>query len=96
MDDYQENSRGGAENPAAMRENVIGTQVLEAAINVHRELGPGLLETVYEVILARELCHLGLKLARQVSVPIIYKAISDSEMEYKTSASQRLCGRNTR
>ena len=62
-----------------MRENNIGTQVLEAAINVHRELGPGLLETVYEVILARELSDLGLKLERQVRVPIIYKGIRFDE-----------------
>lgn len=46
--------RRGAEMFNAMRENDIGTRVLEAAINVHRELGPGLLETVYEIVLARE------------------------------------------
>ena len=62
-----------------MRENDIGTQVIEAAINIHRELGPGLLETVYEVILARQLFDLGLKLDRQVSVPIIYKGIRFDE-----------------
>jgi GxxExxY protein len=72
-------SRGDAENTAAMRENAIGTQVLEAAINVHRELGPGLFETVYEVILARELSDVGLKLDRQVPVPIIYKGIRFDE-----------------
>jgi len=62
-----------------MRENDIGTQVIEAAINIHRELGPGLLETVYEVILARQLFDLGLKLDRQVSVPIVYKGIRFDE-----------------
>jgi len=62
-----------------MKENGIGTQVLEAAINVHRELGPGLMETVYEVILARELPALGLKVERQVPVPIIYKGIRFEE-----------------
>ena len=41
-----------------MTENEIGTRVIEAAIAVHRELGPGLLETVYEVVLARELGYL--------------------------------------
>ena len=44
-----------------MTENEIGTRVIEAAISVHRELGPGLLETVYGVILARELRECGLK-----------------------------------
>jgi GxxExxY protein len=46
---------------------------------VHRELGPGLLETVYEVILARELSDLGLKVERQVSVPVLYKGIRFDE-----------------
>ncbi|MGB8352934.1 MAG: GxxExxY protein [Chthoniobacteraceae bacterium] len=62
-----------------MKENDIGTQVLKAAINVHREVGPGLMETVYEVILARELSDLGLKVERQVAVPIIYKGIRFEE-----------------
>lgn len=38
-----------------MTENEIGTIIVDAAITVHRELGPGLLETVYEIVLAREL-----------------------------------------
>ncbi len=58
-----------------MKENDIGTQAIKAAIAIHRELGPGLLETVYEVILARELSDLGIKVERQASVPIIYKGI---------------------
>ncbi len=62
-----------------MNENEIGTKVLEAAITVHRELGPGLLESVYEVALARELSDLGLKVERQLKVPIIYKNISFEE-----------------
>jgi GxxExxY protein len=62
-----------------MNENEIGTKVLEAAITVHRELGPGLLESVYEVTLVRELSDLGLKVKRQVQIPIIYKNISFEE-----------------
>jgi len=42
-----------------MKENEIGTTLLEAAIHIHRELGPGLLEAVYEVILAREFPTVG-------------------------------------
>jgi hypothetical protein len=57
-------SRRGAE-AQRMTENEIGTRVIEAAIAVHRELGPGLLETVYEVVLARELTERGLKVVRQ-------------------------------
>jgi len=43
-----------------MTENEIGTIVVESAIAVHRELGPGLLETVYEVVPVRELEDRGL------------------------------------
>ena len=62
-----------------MNENEIGTLVLSAAIEVHRELGPGLLETVYEVVLARELSSRGLTAERQVPVPIVYKGIRFDE-----------------
>ncbi|MCC6352495.1 MAG: GxxExxY protein [Verrucomicrobiae bacterium] len=53
-----------------MDENGIGSEVVDAAILVHRELGPGLLESVYEVVLSDELCKRGLKSERQVPVPI--------------------------
>jgi len=62
-----------------MTENEIGTLVLNAAIEVHRELGPGLLESVYEVVLARELTLRGLAAERQVSVPIVYKDLRFDE-----------------
>lgn len=56
-----------------MNENEIGGMVVDAAIAVHRELGPGLLESVYEAVLADELSARGLEVARQVMVPIFYK-----------------------
>ena len=62
-----------------MKENEIGTLLIEAVISVHRELGPGLLETVYEIALEYELNERGLKVARQVSVPILYKGIPFDE-----------------
>ena len=62
-----------------MKENEIGTRVIEAAISVHRELGPGLLESVYEVVLARELQDLGLNVERQVPVSITYKGVRFDE-----------------
>jgi GxxExxY protein len=62
-----------------MKENEIGTKIIESAIGVHRELGPGLLETVYEVVLARELLNLGLEVERQVPVPIIFKGVTFEE-----------------
>ena len=62
-----------------MTENEIGTKVLEAAIGLHRDLGPGLLEIVYEVTLARELSDLGLAVERQVPVAIHHKGITFEE-----------------
>lgn len=52
---------------------------MNAAVAVHKELGPGLLETVYEVILAHELDKCGLTVKRQVSVPIEYDGIKFNE-----------------
>ena len=62
-----------------MTENEIGTIVIESAISVHRELGPGLLETVYEVVLAHELRERKLTVQRQVPIAIEYKGIKFDE-----------------
>jgi GxxExxY protein len=56
-----------------MNENQIGNAVIDAAIAVHRELGPGLLESVYETILAYELTRCGLNVRKQVPMTIEYK-----------------------
>jgi GxxExxY protein len=56
-----------------MTENEIGSIVVDVAVHVHKELGPGLLETVYEVVLERELSNRGLKVERQIPVKISYK-----------------------
>jgi len=50
-----------------MDENQIGKIIVNASIAVHRELGPGLLESVYEVVLVHELQLRGLDAVRQVS-----------------------------
>lgn len=62
-----------------MTENEIGTIVIQTAIAVHRELGPGLLESVYRIILARELQDRGLKADIEVPVEINYKGIQFDE-----------------
>jgi len=62
-----------------MTENEIGTMVVECAIAVHRELGPGLLETVYEIALAQELRSRGLTVERQIPIPIQYKGTTFDE-----------------
>jgi GxxExxY protein len=72
--DTEEVSRRDAE-AQRMTEIEIGTAVIEAAIAVHRELGPGLLETVYEVVLSRELQDRGLQVKREVPVGIRYREL---------------------
>lgn len=62
-----------------MTENEVGTIVVESAIAVHRELGPGLLEVVYEAVLAHELINRGLSIRRQVPIPIAYRGIQFDE-----------------
>ena len=56
-----------------MDENHISKIVLGEAIAIHRELGPGLFESVYEEILYRELNKKGLQVSRQEIVPIKYR-----------------------
>jgi GxxExxY protein len=62
-----------------MKENDIGTVILDAATKIHRELGPGLLELVYEVILAHELEQRGIKVQRQIPISIEYKGVKFTE-----------------
>ncbi|MCK5602246.1 GxxExxY protein [Candidatus Pacearchaeota archaeon] len=62
-----------------MNENEIGRIVVDCAVAVHKELGPGLFETVYEVILASELEKRGLSVKRQLSIPIEYHGIKFDE-----------------
>lgn len=55
-----------------MRSDDISGIVIDEAIGIHRELGPGLFESVYETVLAGRLEARGLKVARQVPVPIVF------------------------
>ena len=62
-----------------MTENVIGKIVVDTAITLHKELGSGLLETVYEVILSRKLERHKLIIQRQVTIPIDYDGVKFEE-----------------
>jgi GxxExxY protein len=62
-----------------MTENEIAKHIMDAAFLIHRNLGPGLLETVYEVILAKKLSEMGLAVDRQVPVPIRFEGITFDE-----------------
>jgi len=62
-----------------MDENEIGKYVVDCAVQIHREIGPGLLETVYEVVLAHQLRQRGLQVERQVAIPIEYNGLRFDE-----------------
>ncbi len=62
-----------------MTENEIGTIILDAAVFIHKQLGPGLLESVYEAILAKEIERRGLKVTRQVPIPIEFDGMKFDE-----------------
>lgn len=53
--------------------NSLSRQIIGCAIEVHRSLGPGLLESIYEECLFWEICDSGLAVSRQRSIPIVYK-----------------------
>ena len=57
-------------------EDAIGTLLLDAAFKIHRQLGPGLLESAYQAILAYELAGCGLTVRQQVLVPIVYEQLT--------------------
>lgn len=58
-----------------MTENEISSKVIGAAIEVHKHLGPGLLESSYETCLAFELKQQGLEIKCQVALPVFYKGM---------------------
>jgi GxxExxY protein len=56
-----------------MNENSIATSVVNCALEIHKELGSGLLESVYEVLLADALTQGGFRVERQKSIPIHFR-----------------------
>ena len=56
-----------------MHENKIGDILFDAAFNIHKELGPGLFESVHEANLMRLLTKKGLKVQRQVTIPMEFE-----------------------
>ena len=56
-----------------MHENDIGSVIVDCAVELHKDLGPGLLESVYAVTLARKLERRGLDVEREVVIPIEYE-----------------------
>jgi len=65
--------------PLSDKEEKIGEAIVDAAYSVHKTLGPGLLEYVYEVCFCHELTKRGLSSRRQVPIPVIYDGITFEE-----------------
>ncbi len=61
------------------QEESIGNAIVNAVYKVHKELGPGLLEKVYEICVEHELKKAGFKVKRQVDIPIVYDGITFNE-----------------
>ena len=59
--------------------NKLTEQIIGAAIDVHKELGPGLTEAVYEICLLEELERRGLSPKRQVDFPVYYKGVKTNK-----------------
>ena len=55
--------------------NEITDKIIGAAINIHRELGPGLLESTYEACMVYDLTEIGLKVVQQKLLPVVYKGV---------------------
>ncbi len=62
-------------DPIPIELEEIGKKIVDAAYHVHKSLGPGLLEKVYEVCLCYELNKRGLKFKRQLDIPIVYDGL---------------------
>jgi len=66
----------GGEKESSMRENDFTGLIVDAAFKIHTTLGPGLLESVYERVLEHELKRRGLRVKRQVTIPVIYEGLT--------------------
>jgi hypothetical protein len=58
-----------------MTENEIAKHVVDAALKIHKRFGPGLLESVYEAVMAAELERRGLRVKRQQPIPVVYEDV---------------------
>jgi GxxExxY protein len=65
-----------------MKENELSYKVIGAAIEIHKSIGPGLLESAYENALAYDLRELGFNVRQQVPMPFIYKEVKQ-EVGYR-------------
>lgn len=62
-----------------MHENDVAKIIVDVCYHIHKKLGPGLLEVVYEAILFHELTERGLKVSRQVPIPVVWDNVTIRE-----------------
>ena len=58
-----------------MTENAVAKEIVDAAFRIHTALGPGLLESVYQTVLAYELGRRGLRAVSQQAIPVVYESV---------------------
>ena len=76
---------------AAMTENAIAKEIVDAAFPIHTTLGPGLLESVYHAVLAYELAQRGLRTVSQQAIPVVYGKIRiEDRKSTRLNSSHRL------
>jgi GxxExxY protein len=62
-------------NPVKEREEILAKEIVDCCFKVHKQLGPGLLERVYELCFCHELTKKGIPFKRQIDIPIVYDEI---------------------
>lgn len=70
-----ESSQTSGLPPMPMADDPLTSQIIAAAIEVHKFVGPGALESTYEALLVQELLLRGLSVRRQVGLPVVYKGV---------------------
>jgi GxxExxY protein len=63
--------------------NRLSSQIIKAAITVHKELGPGLLESVYHACMIIELSNMGIKAQSEVMLPVVYRGQKVNGQEFR-------------
>jgi len=63
--------------------NQLSSQIIKAAINIHKELGPGLFESVYSACMVIELANMGLNVKSEVPLPVVYRGQTVAEEGFR-------------
>jgi len=74
-EEHKEDTKVHKDKTEVMIENDLSKKIIGCAIEVHKQLGPGLLESAYQECLFYELKHEGLKIQKEKPMPIVYKEV---------------------